>query len=58
MKPTGIIRRIDDLGRIVVPKNIREEYAIEDGEPFEFFVTADGDILLKRYPLWTESKPQ
>lgn len=58
MKPTGILRRIDNLGRIVIPKSIREKYAIEDGEPFEIFVTADGDILLKRYPLWTESKPQ
>ena len=48
MKPTGMIRRIDDLGRIVIPKNIRERCSIKYGEPFEFFITADGDILLKR----------
>lgn len=45
---TGIIRRVDDLGRIVIPKNIRKELNIEDGEPMEFFLQEDC-ICLKKY---------
>lgn len=48
MKPTGIIRRVDDLGRIVIPKSIRLKLDIEDYEPLEIFIIDDG-ILLKKY---------
>ncbi|WP_127539469.1 AbrB/MazE/SpoVT family DNA-binding domain-containing protein [Paenibacillus illinoisensis] len=48
MKATGIVRRIDDLGRVVVPKELRRIHGIEEGDPLEFFV--DGDkIILRRY---------
>ena len=58
MRATGIIRRIDDLGRIVIPKRVREQYEIEEGEAFEIFTTDDGDIILKRYPFDAEAFPQ
>lgn len=48
MKATGIIRRIDDLGRIVIPKEIRRIYGIADGTPIEIFTDSDG-IILRRY---------
>lgn len=48
-KCTGIIRRIDDLGRIVIPKEIRRNLHITDGDPLEYFVTEDGGIKLKKY---------
>ena len=48
MKSTGIIRRIDDLGRIVIPKEIRRTLRIGEGSPMEIFVTKEG-ILLKKY---------
>lgn len=48
MKATGIIRRIDDLGRINIPKDIREKYNIRDGEAMEFFLQEDC-ICLKKY---------
>lgn len=48
MKATGIIRRIDVLGRIVIPKEIRRTYGISDGTPIEIFTTSDG-IMLKKY---------
>ena len=44
-KPTGIIRRIDDLGRIVIPKMFREKLKIEEGQPFEIFMTKNGFVL-------------
>lgn len=48
MKATGIIRRVDDLGRIVIPKEIRKQLHIRDGEPLELFI--DGaDIVWKKY---------
>ena len=50
MKPTGIICRVDDLGRIVIPKAVRLKLNIEDNEPFEIFIIDDG-ILLKKYAL-------
>lgn len=55
MKPTGIIRRIDDLGRIVIPKNVRKEaFGTEDadGKPMEIFYEKDGTIILKPYEAW------
>lgn len=48
MKATGIIRRIDDLGRVVIPKEIRCNYNIREGEPLEIFLE-DGGIVFKKY---------
>lgn len=48
MKPTGVIRRIDELGRIVIPKEIRKNLGIRDGENIEIF-TDDNSIILKKY---------
>lgn len=49
MKATGIVRRIDDLGRVVVPKEIRRILRIREGDPLEIYTTADGEIILKKY---------
>ncbi len=49
MTATGIVRRIDDLGRIVVPKEIRRTLRIREGDPLEIFTNRDGEILLKKY---------
>lgn len=49
MKATGIIRRIDDLGRVVIPKEIRRTLRIREGEPLEIFTGEEGEILLKKY---------
>lgn len=49
MKATGIIRRIDDLGRVVVPKEIRRTLKIREGDPLEIFTDRDGEIILKKY---------
>lgn len=49
IKTTGVVRRIDDLGRIVIPKEIRNSLMIHDGDPLEIFTTEDGEILLKHY---------
>ena len=49
MKATGIIRRIDDLGRVVIPKEIRRTMRIREGEPMEIFTGAEGEILLKKH---------
>jgi AbrB family transcriptional regulator (stage V sporulation protein T) len=49
MKNTGIVRRIDDLGRIVIPKEIRRPLRIREGDPIELFVNRDGEIVLKKY---------
>lgn len=51
MIETGIVRRVDDLGRIVIPKIIREQVNIIEGEPMEIYVTKDGSILLKKYKI-------
>jgi stage V sporulation protein T len=48
MKSLGIVRRIDDLGRVVIPKEIRRSLGIKEGDPMELFV-ADGGIFIKRY---------
>ncbi|MFA9376942.1 MAG: AbrB/MazE/SpoVT family DNA-binding domain-containing protein [Lachnotalea sp.] len=48
MKKTGIIRKCDDLGRIVIPKEIRKTFEIQEGEPIEIFVQDDA-IVLKKY---------
>lgn len=49
MKATGIVRRIDDLGRVVVPKEIRRTLRIHEGEPLEIYVDKEGEIILKKY---------
>lgn len=51
MKNTGVVRRMDDLGRIVIPKEIRKTLRIKDGESFEFFLNSDNIILKKYSPL-------
>lgn len=49
MKATGIVRRIDDLGRVVIPKEIRRTLRIREGDPLEIFTDRDGGIILKKY---------
>ena len=49
MKATGIVRRIDDLGRIVIPKEIRRSFRIKEGDPLEIFTTGDGEVIFKKY---------
>lgn len=49
MKATGIVRRIDDLGRVVIPKEIRRTLRIREGEPMEIFTGREGEIVLKKY---------
>ncbi|MCG8513741.1 MAG: stage V sporulation protein T [Halanaerobiales bacterium] len=49
MKATGIVRRIDDLGRVVIPKEIRRTMRIREGEPLEIFVDREGEVILKKY---------
>ena len=49
MKPTGFVRRVDDLGRVVVPKEIRRSLGIKEGDPLEIFTTRDGEIIFKPY---------
>ena len=49
MKATGIVRRIDELGRIVIPKEIRRTQRIRRGDPLEIFTSADGEVVFKKY---------
>ena len=49
MKATGIVRRIDDLGRVVIPKEIRKTLRIKEGDPLEIFTDKEGEIILKKY---------
>ena len=49
MKATGIVRRIDDLGRVVVPKEIRRTMRIREGDPLEIYTDREGEIILKKY---------
>ena len=49
MKATGIVRRIDDLGRVVIPKEIRRTLRIRVGDPLEIFTDREGEIILKKY---------
>lgn len=48
-KATGIVRRIDDLGRVVIPKEVRKTLRIREGEPLEIFVESSGEVILKKY---------
>jgi stage V sporulation protein T len=49
MRSTGIVRRIDDLGRVVIPKMIRQELKLEEGDPMEIFIGENGEIILRKY---------
>ena len=49
MKATGIVRRIDDLGRVVIPKEIRRTLRIREGDPLEIFTDRDGEVIFKKY---------
>ncbi len=49
MKATGIVRRIDDLGRVVIPKEIRRTMRIREGDPLEIFTERDGEVIFKKY---------
>lgn len=55
MKATGIVRRIDDLGRVVIPKEIRRTLAIREGDPLEIYTTDDG-VVFRKYTQPTETK--
>lgn len=61
MKATGIVRRIDDLGRVVIPKEIRRTMRIREGDPLEIYTEKDGEVIFKKYsPMgeWSESATQ
>ena len=49
MKATGIVRRIDDLGRVVIPKEIRRVLRIREGDPLEIYTDHDGEVIFKKY---------
>lgn len=49
LKATGIVRRIDDLGRVVIPKEIRRTQLIRVGDPLEIFVSGEGEVIFKKY---------
>ena len=49
MKATGVVRRIDDLGRVVIPKEIRKTLRIKEGDPLEIFTDREGQVILKKY---------
>lgn len=48
MKATGIIRRVDDLGRVVIPKEIRRNLRIKEGEPLEIYIEHDGSVIFRK----------
>lgn len=54
MRATGIVRRIDDLGRIAIPKEIRRAMKIKEGDPLEIFIDEDGGIVLKKYDIYAD----
>lgn len=56
MKATGIVRRIDDLGRVVIPKEIRRTLNIREGDPLEVFVGENGSVVFQKYETPTENK--
>ena len=49
MKATGIVRRVDDLGRIVIPKEIRRTLRIREGDPLEIYTEKDGGVIFRKY---------
>ncbi len=56
MKATGIVRRIDDLGRVVIPREIRRSLRIKEGDPLELFTTPDGGVVFQKYSAYDESE--
>ena len=61
MKATGIVRRIDDLGRVVIPREIRKTLRIKEGDPMEIFTTKEGELVFKKYTYcdekdWSKAK--
>lgn len=58
MKATGIIRRIDDLGRIVIPETIRQQLGIKEGQPMELFLDESGGVTFRKYVPQTEDKDE
>ncbi len=54
MKATGIVRRIDDLGRVVIPKEIRRTMRIREGDPLEIFTNKEGEVIFKKYSAVSE----
>ena len=56
MRATGIVRRIDDLGRIVIPKEIRRTLRIKEGDPLELFTTKEGEVVFKKYVYYDEKE--
>lgn len=57
MKATGIVRRIDDLGRVVIPKEIRRTLRIREGDPLEIYTEANGEVIFKKYSPIGEMSP-
>ena len=57
MKATGIVRRIDDLGRVVIPKEIRRTLRIREGDPLEIYTDPDGEVIFKKYSPIGEMSP-
>ena len=49
MQVTGIVRRIDELGRVVIPKEVRRQLRIKEGDPLEIFTTREGEVVLKPF---------
>ena len=49
VKATGLIRKIDDLGRVVIPKEIRRTLRIREGDPLEIYTDREGEVILKKY---------
>lgn len=56
MKATGIVRRMDDLGRVVIPKEIRRTLNIREGEPLEIFIGKNGSVVFQKYEIPAEGK--
>ena len=54
MKATGIVRRLDDLGRLVIPKEIRKIYKLKEGDSIEFFVNENDEIVLKKFSVLSD----
>lgn len=54
MRATGIVRRIDDLGRVAIPKEIRRNMRIKEGDPLEIFTTREGEVVFKKYEAYDE----
>ena len=56
MRATGIIRRVDDLGRVVIPKEIRRTTKIREGDPLELFIAPDGGVMFQKYHPYDEAE--